>query len=43
MQPQGYIANDDLSYEEAIQLAKETIDSGKALEKLNEFIAASNK
>ena len=38
-----YISKDDLSYEEAIKIAKETIDSGKALAKLNEFIAASNR
>ncbi len=38
-----YISKDDLSYEEAINIAQETIDSGKALAKLNEFIAASNK
>ena len=38
-----YISKDNLSYEEAIKIAKETIDSGKALAKLNEFIAASNR
>lgn len=38
-----YIAKDDISYEDAIKIAEETIDSGKALAKLNEFIALSNE
>lgn len=38
-----YIARDDVSLKEAITIAEETIDSGKALAKLNEFIALSNK
>lgn len=38
-----YIARDDISLKEAITIAEETIDSGKALAKLNEFIALSNK
>ncbi len=38
-----YIARDDVSYQEAIKIAEETIDSGKALAKLNQFITLSNK
>ncbi len=38
-----YIARDDVSLKDAIKIAEETIDSGKALAKLNEFIALSNK
>ncbi|MCR5837803.1 MAG: anthranilate phosphoribosyltransferase [Lachnospiraceae bacterium] len=37
-----YVYNDDLSYREAIDVAKRTIDSGKALKKLNEFVEMSN-
>ncbi|MGN0384102.1 MAG: anthranilate phosphoribosyltransferase [Eubacterium sp.] len=38
-----YVASENLTYEQAIELAKETIDSGKAMEKLEQFIELSNK
>lgn len=38
-----YVQNDDLTYEEAINIARETIDSGKAKEKLQNYIEESNK
>jgi anthranilate phosphoribosyltransferase len=38
-----YIARPDCSIQEAIRLAEETIDSGKALDQLERFIALSNK
>ncbi len=38
-----YVQNDDLTYEEAINIARETIDSGKAKEKLQDYIEESNK
>lgn len=38
-----YVASSDLSFEEAIQVAKETIASGKALEKLVKFVEMSNQ
>lgn len=38
-----YVQNDDLTYEEAINIARETIDSGKAYEKLQAYIEESNK
>lgn len=37
-----YITRDDVTYKEAIEIAKETIDSGKALEQLNRFVEMSN-
>lgn len=37
-----YITRDDVTYKEAIQIAKETIDSGKALEQMNKFVEMSN-
>lgn len=38
-----YVQNDNLTYEEAINIARETIDSGKAYEKLQAYIEESNK
>ena len=38
-----YIQRDDITYEEAINIARETIDSGKAYEKLQSYIEESNK
>lgn len=38
-----YVQNDDLTYKEAINIARETIDSGKAYEKLQAYIEESNK
>lgn len=38
-----YVQNDDLTYEEAINIAREIIDSGKAYEKLQAYIEESNK
>jgi len=38
-----YVQNDRLTYEEAINIARETIDSGKAYEKLQAYIEESNK
>ena len=38
-----YIANDSLTLKEAIEQAREVVDSGKALAKLKEFIEATNK
>lgn len=38
-----YVQNDHLTYEEAINIARETIDSGKAYEKLQAYIEESNK
>lgn len=37
-----YITRDDVTYKEAIQIAKETIDSGKALARMNKFVEMSN-
>ena len=37
-----YIYYDGISYAEAIKMAEETIDSGKAMEKLEEYIKATN-
>lgn len=37
-----YITKGDISYAEAIEIAKETIDSGAAKKKLEEFVAMSN-
>ncbi len=37
-----YLARDGITLEEAIKEAKELIKSGKALEKLNQFVAATN-
>lgn len=37
-----YIANDDMSYREAIEVARDTIESGKALEQLNKIIKVTN-
>ena len=38
-----YVQNDDLTYEEAINIAREIIDSGKAYEKLQAYIEERNK
>lgn len=38
-----YIAKTDITLEQAIKEAQELIDSGRALEKLNEFIKATNE
>lgn len=38
-----YTARDGITLEEAVKEAEEIIDSGKAMKKLEEFIAASNK
>lgn len=38
-----YIQRDDITYEEAINIARETIDSGKAYEKLQAYVEESNK
>mgnify|MGYP002530200414 FL=1 len=38
-----YVQNDHLTYEEAINIARETIDSGKAYEKWQAYIEESNK
>jgi anthranilate phosphoribosyltransferase len=38
-----YLAKDDITMEEAIAIAADMLDSGKALEKLNQFIEESNK
>lgn len=38
-----YVAMPDITFEEAIDVAKKTIESGKALEKLNQFIEMSNQ
>ncbi len=38
-----YVATPDITFEEAIDVAKKTIESGKALEKLNQFIEMSNR
>ena len=37
-----HIASDDLTLEQGIEKAKEILDSGKALEQLQLFIAKSN-
>lgn len=37
-----YIYFDGITYEEALKIAEETIDSGKALKKLEEYVAATN-
>ncbi len=38
-----YIKRDDITYKEAINIARETIDSGKAYEKLQAYVEESNK
>lgn len=38
-----YIGNDNLSFRDAIDIAKDTIDSKKALEKLNQMIKTTNE
>ncbi|MBK5201079.1 MAG: anthranilate phosphoribosyltransferase [Spirochaetaceae bacterium] len=38
-----YIGNDNLNFVEAIEIAKDVIDSGKALEKLNQMIKITNE
>lgn len=38
-----YIGNDNLSFRDAINIAKDTIDSKKALEKLNQMIKTTNE
>lgn len=38
-----YTAKDGITLEEAVKEAEEVIDSGKAMQKLEEFIAATNK
>lgn len=38
-----YIANNDLSFAEAIDIAKNVIDSGNALDKLNQMIKVTNE
>ena len=38
-----YIQRDDITYEEAINIARKTIDSGKAYEKLQAYVEESNK
>lgn len=37
-----YVARPEISFEEAVCVAKDTVTSGKALEKLNQFIEKSN-
>lgn len=37
-----YLYKEGISYGQAIKIAEETINSGKALEKLNEFVQATN-
>ena len=37
-----YMTRDDVTYEEAINIARQTIESGKAKEKLEQFIEMSN-
>jgi len=37
-----YLAKDGITFNEAIKIAEDTIDSGKALEQLNKFITLSN-
>lgn len=37
-----YIARDDVSYAEAIEIAREAIDSGKALRQMERFVEMSN-
>jgi anthranilate phosphoribosyltransferase len=36
-----YINRDDITYKEAIDIARETIESGKAYDKLNEYVEAT--
>ena len=38
-----YIYQDGISFGKALEIAKETIDSGKALETLEAFVAATNQ
>ena len=38
-----YMANSNVTLKECVKIAKETIDSGKALKKLEEFIKVSNE
>jgi anthranilate phosphoribosyltransferase len=38
-----YIANPSLSMHDSIKIAQDVIDSGKALDKLNQFIAMSRE
>ena len=38
-----YVYKEGISYGEAIRIAEETIDSGKASRKLEEYIAATNQ
>ena len=38
----AYAVSDDVTYKEAINIARETIESGKAKEKLEQFIEMSN-
>ena len=38
-----YVYKEGISYGEAIKIAEETIDSGKAAKKLEEFVAATNQ
>jgi anthranilate phosphoribosyltransferase len=38
-----YLVSDDLTFEQAIQKAAETIDSGKAIAQLENFIAKTNE
>ena len=38
-----YIGGKASSYKEGIEIAKQTIDSGKVMEKLNEFVEFTNK
>lgn len=38
-----YIANDEFTMEEAIKVARDAIESGRALEQLNRFIKATNE
>jgi anthranilate phosphoribosyltransferase len=37
-----YIVKDNISFKEAVKLAEDTIDSGKAMRQLEEFISLSN-
>jgi anthranilate phosphoribosyltransferase len=38
-----YISNDNLSFKDSIEIAKDVIDSGKALNKLNQMISITNE
>lgn len=38
-----YIGGKADSYKEAVEIAKQTIDSGKVMDKVNEFVAETKK